>query len=58
MVDQFASKPTGSTTAALVELLHLVHTMFDQGNDYVRCILIDFSKAFDVVNHEILLVSK
>ena len=55
MVDQFAFKPTGSTTAALVELLHLVHTMFDQGNDYVRCILIDFSKAFDVVNHEILL---
>ena len=30
-------------------------TMFDQGNDYVRCILIDYSKAFDVVNHEILL---
>ena len=55
MVDQFAFKPTGSTTAALVELLHLVHNMFDQGNDYVRCILIDFSKAFDVVNHEILL---
>ena len=50
-----AFKPTGSTTSALVELLHLVHTMFDQGNDYVRCILIDFSKAFDVVNHEILL---
>ena len=55
MVDQFAFEPTGITTAALVELLHLVHTMFDQGNDYVRCILIDFSKAFDVVNHEILL---
>ena len=51
----FSFKPTGSTTAALVELLHLVHNMFDQGNDYVRCILIDFSKAFDVVNHEILL---
>ena len=48
MVDQFAFKPTGSTTAALVELLHLFHNMFDQGNDYVRCILIDFSKAFDV----------
>ena len=29
--------------------------MFDQGNDYVRCILIDYSKAFNVVNHEILL---
>ena len=55
MVDQFAFKPTGSTTAALVELLHLVYSMFDQDNDYVRCVLVDFSKAFDVVNHEILL---
>ena len=24
-------------------------------NMYVRCLLVDFSKAFDVVNHEILL---
>jgi len=24
-------------------------------NRYVRCLVIDFSKAFDVVNHEILL---
>ena len=55
MVDQFAFKPTGSTTAALVELLHHVYSMFNQGNDYVRCVLVDFSKAFDVVNHEIML---
>ena len=29
--------------------------MFEDGNDYVRCILIDYSKAFDVINHGILL---
>ena len=29
--------------------------MFEDGNDYVRCILIDYSKAFDVINHVILL---
>ena len=55
MSDQFAFKPTGSTTAAIIELLHIVLSMLDQGNDYVKCILIDYSKAFDVVNHEILL---
>ena len=55
MVDQFAFKLTGSTTAALVELPHIVYSMFDKGNDYVRCVLVDFSKAFDEVNHEILL---
>ena len=55
MSDPFAFRPTGSTTAALITLLHTVYSMFDQGNDYVRCVLIDYSKAFDVVNHEILL---
>ena len=55
MDDQFAFHQTGSTTAALVYLLHNVYTMFEQGNDYVRCIMVDFSKAFDVINHPILL---
>ena len=55
MNDQFAFRSTGSTTAALITLMHTIYSMFDQGNDYVRCVLIDYSKAFDVVNHEILL---
>ena len=42
-------------SAALVYLLHNANTMFEQGNDYVRCIVVDFSKAFDVINHSILL---
>ena len=55
MADQFGFRPTGSTTCALVNILHNVYQMFEDGNDYVRCILIDYSKAFDVINHVILL---
>ena len=51
--DQFAFRPTGSTTCSLVSLLHV--TLMLETNRYVRCLVIDFSKAFDVVNHEILL---
>jgi hypothetical protein len=29
--------------------------MFDSGCDYVRCLLIDYSKAFDSVNHFVLI---
>jgi len=49
-LDQYANKPTGSTTAAL----HQVTKMLEQ-NNYVRCLMIDFTKAFDTVNHIILL---
>ena len=50
VVDQFAFRPTGSTTAALIYILHLV-TLLLETNEYVRCLLVDFSKAFDTVNH-------
>ena len=55
MHDQFAFRPTGCTTAALVQLLHDISSMFEQGNDYVRCLMIDYSKAFDTVNHLAIL---
>jgi len=54
--DQFAFRPTGSTTAALIYLLHTL-TDFLQTNDYVHVIALDFSKAFDTVRH-FTLVSK
>jgi len=52
--DQFGFRPTGSTTSALVYLTHNV-TRLLENNKYVRCLLIDFSKAFDTVDHAILL---
>jgi len=48
--DQFAFRPTGSTTAALIALLHTVCTMLST-NPFVRVFTIDFSKAFDGIRH-------
>ena len=52
--DQFAFRPSGSTTCALVNLFHHVSHMLET-NSYVRCLTIDYSKAFDVVSHTVLL---
>ena len=54
LLDQFAFKPSGSTTCALTYLLHNVTKMLEN-NSYVRCLTIDFSKAFDVIDHNTLL---
>ena len=52
--DQFGFRPTVSTECALVFLMHHVTAMLEKC-DYVRCLLIDFSRAFDTVDHAILL---
>ena len=39
---------------ALINLLHHVGRMLET-NSYVRCLTVDFSKAFDIVNRNILL---
>jgi len=51
--DQFAFRPTGSTTCALVYMMHNITEMLET-NSYVRCLCVDFSKAFDIVDHGIL----
>ena len=48
--DQFAFRPGGSTTAALISLLHTICELL-QTNPYVVVITLDFSKAFDTVRH-------
>ena len=52
--DQFAFRPTGSTTAALTFGIHHITKRLETSR-YVRCFLIDFRKAFDTVNHEIII---
>jgi hypothetical protein len=52
--DQFAFRSTGSTTCALVYMMHHVTRMLEH-NTYIRCLVIDFFKAFDWVNHVILV---
>jgi len=48
--DQFAFRPTGSRSCALVYFMHNVTRMLE-----ARCLLIDFSKAFDVGDHVVLV---
>ena len=52
--DQYAFRPSGSTTAALISILHSVTALLTN-NDFVVIIALDFSKAFDTVRHSTLL---
>ena len=52
--DQYAFRPTGSTTAALIYILQSVTDLLVD-NSYVSVIALDFSKAFDTVRHHTLL---
>src|SRR6218665_2019508 len=52
--DQYAFRPTGSTTAALIDLLQQVTDLL-QDNEYVVLISTDFSRAFDTVRHQTLM---
>ena len=52
---QFGSLPGLSTTHALLSLVHHLYKATDQRDQCVRVLLLDFSKAFDRINHNILL---
>ena len=53
-LDQFAIRPSGSTTAAIISNLHIISTLLVT-NPFVHVIGLDFSKAFDSVRHSTLL---
>ena len=51
---QFGFRKKFSTTLALIETVDSIRRLIDQGN-YVLGIFVDLTKAFDTVDHEILL---
>ena len=51
--DQYAFRPTGSTTAVLVFLLQTITNLLAE-QLYVVVIALDFSKAFDTVRHSVV----
>jgi len=50
LADQCAYRISGFTTAAIIDILHHVTNLLES-NKYVGCLFIDFTKAFDTVNH-------
>lgn len=52
--DQYAFRPTGSPTAAIIHLLHAISLLLTT-SPHVAVISLDFSKAFDIVRHCTLL---
>ena len=52
---QFGSLPGSSTTMALVYLLHKWYEACDELGSSLRICLLDFSKAFDRIDHNIVL---
>ena len=51
--NQFAFRPSGSTTAALIATLKHISDLLES-SPYVHLIALDFSKAFDTVRHATL----
>ena len=52
--DQFAFRPSGSTSAAIISILQCVTAMLET-NQFVLMYALDFSKAFDCVRHQTLM---
>ena len=54
--NQFGGMGGAATTDALVEIIHIWSVATDNLDHYVRVALLDFSKAFDLINRNTLLV--
>ena len=54
--NQLGGMGGASTTDALVEMIHSWSETTDKLDHYVKVALLDFGKAFDLINHNTLLV--
>ncbi len=53
--NQFGANAGVSTTDALAKITHEWFKATDAPEKYVRVLLLDYSKAFDLINHDILI---
>ena len=53
--NQFGTVPKSSTTQALISMLHKWNKETDGTGSTVRVVLFDFKKAFDLIDHNILI---
>ena len=51
---QFGSRQKHSTSHALIHLTEKIREQLDKGN-FARDLFVDFQKAFDTVDHQILI---
>ena len=54
--DQFGAIPKSSTTQALLSIVHAWTSATDGTGAAVRIILLDYKKAFDLIDHSILVI--
>ena len=52
--NQFGFRKGHSTSTAILELIHKINNAIDEGK-FTLAVFIDLSKAFDVIDHEILI---
>ena len=53
--NQYGTVPRSSTTQALISLLHFVNASTDGNGATTRVVLFDYKKAFDLIDHRLLL---
>jgi len=53
--NQFGCTANRSTTHALIKLTHDIFKASDNSQHFIRILFVDFSKAFDIIDHNILL---
>ncbi len=52
--NQFGSVHGRSTTTALIKLSHLIFEASDNNRNFIRVLFVDFSKAFALIDHNVL----
>ena len=52
---QFGTVPNSSTTHALISIIHELSSSTDGNGSLVRMAFLDFRKAFDLIDHHIIV---